>query len=1043
VQGLRIRVLGGLQVEDLDAAALGSRKARSLMKRLALARGQAVPVDQLVDGLWGNSPPARPAEQVAVLVSRLRGVLGADRLPRDDVGYRLVADWLDVDALAELVEEATRRLAAGETAAARAAAGAALALARGEVLPDELDAEWAEVDRARAHRLLAQARTVAAEAALAAGDAAAAAEAAGAALDHDPYDEAALRVQMRALAATGRPASALAAYARLRERLSEDLGVDPAPETETLHTALLLGDAPVVPAVAGDHHAAPTAAPVSLPGRDGALAALDAALAQGGVASVEAEAGMGKTRLLDTWAARTASGGTTVLRGRFEELARSLPLQGVMDAIDLHLRGLEPDAAAAVLGAEGDVLAPLLGRLPAGASTVGALIGQASGEALLFGAIHAVLGRIAGRGPAALLLDDVHLAGPITFEWLHFVARRGLPPGAVVVVARRPEEGPPVPARVVALNPLSVGDAAEVVGEERAAVLHARSAGHPLFLVELAAAGDDDALPTSIRDAVAAQCARAGEAADTLRASAVLGTDIDLDLLAAAVGRPPVELLAHLEEGVRRRVLVEHGDGFAFSHGLVRDALAADTSASRRALLHREASRALAARSSPDPRAVAFHARLGGDDATAAAALVDAAAIAADHYDSAEAERLASEAIDLADSARARLARARVRIVRGEYQRAIDDAQEARRLGAGAEALELIAWSAHFLKDDATAVEVGEEGARIAVDQQVRASCLTVSGWSRATGGDVKTAAPQLEQAYAMATGQTRTMAAAWLGGLVILQGRPDEGLSLISPLLTMGVGSLHSQPLTYAHMLGAIAFGYQGRPVEALASVDHLEAETARTGSPRFAGRADNIRGWILRTLGATSEADELNRHALEVSELGALTEPLSHAHLDLATGAVLRGELDEAVDHLDAVDAIQHLPHSLRWRHRLRSRLLRTRVAMANQAWDDAEADAAGAITAATELSATRQILLAQLLQAEARLRRGDAVDHAGIEALLEQLPASAGLEAWRITADLADAGSIDRWRALAQRRAADLAARAGPYRATVETAAAARFS
>src|SRR5581483_2867886 len=247
--------------------------------------------------------------------------------------------------------------------------------------------------------------------------------------------------------------------------------------------------------------------------------------------------------------------------------------------------------------------------------------------------------------------------------------------------------------------------AAEVVGRDRAAELHARSGGHPLFLVELANATEDDALPASIRDAVAARCARAGDAADTLRASAVLGADVDLDLLAAALGRPPVELLAHLEEGVRRRVLVEQGDGFAFSHALVRDALAADTSASRRALLHREAGRALAGRPNPDPRAVAFHARLGGDDATAAAALVGAAAEAADHYDSAEAERLASEAIGLVDSAHARLARARVRIVRGEYQRAVEDAQEAGRMGAGAEALELIAWSAHFLKDDATAVE--------------------------------------------------------------------------------------------------------------------------------------------------------------------------------------------------------------------------------------------------------------------------------------------------------------------------------------------------
>ncbi|MEP7055006.1 MAG: BTAD domain-containing putative transcriptional regulator [Actinomycetota bacterium] len=44
---------------------------------------------------------------------------------------------------------------------------------------------------------------------------------------------------MSALARAGRPATALAAYAAARERLAEDLGVDPAEETTALHTALL------------------------------------------------------------------------------------------------------------------------------------------------------------------------------------------------------------------------------------------------------------------------------------------------------------------------------------------------------------------------------------------------------------------------------------------------------------------------------------------------------------------------------------------------------------------------------------------------------------------------------------------------------------------------------------------------------------------------------------------------------------------------------------------------------------------------------------
>ena len=191
------------------------------MKVLALARGAAVPVDTVVEALWPDDDdvPARPVEQVGVLVSRLRSVLGGDRLRRSDAGWSLEVDWLDVAELEARVDEAAARLAAGNPTAARAAARSALALVRGELLADEPGAVWAEADCAAAARTVARARWIGAEAALAAGDRGDAAALAEGALDHDPYDEAALRVLMRAYAAAGRPASALAAYARVRERL--------------------------------------------------------------------------------------------------------------------------------------------------------------------------------------------------------------------------------------------------------------------------------------------------------------------------------------------------------------------------------------------------------------------------------------------------------------------------------------------------------------------------------------------------------------------------------------------------------------------------------------------------------------------------------------------------------------------------------------------------------------------------------------------------------------------------------------------------------
>src|SRR5579872_2574020 len=71
VRNLRVRLLGDLQVDGCDPARLGRRQVRTLLKVLALRHDQPVALDTLVDCLWHDDPPARPADQVSVLVSRL------------------------------------------------------------------------------------------------------------------------------------------------------------------------------------------------------------------------------------------------------------------------------------------------------------------------------------------------------------------------------------------------------------------------------------------------------------------------------------------------------------------------------------------------------------------------------------------------------------------------------------------------------------------------------------------------------------------------------------------------------------------------------------------------------------------------------------------------------------------------------------------------------------------------------------------------------------------------------------------------------------
>ncbi len=306
MKSLAVRVLSDFGVDGIEPQAFGSRKARLTLQLLALGGGQAVPPGVLIDALWDTAAPARPEDQLAVLMSRLRSVLGRDRIEHRDQGYLLHCDWLDATELAVLTREVEARREAGHVMGAVAAARVALSLIRGDG-PQPLPGEWAQLRQAELERLISRARLATATALLEAGDWMAAADAASAAAERDPYDEAALRLLLRANVMGGRVAGALASYASARARMADELGTDPSPETTALYTAILRGELTVP--------ARPAPARPGLVGRDDELACLEtiAARARGGcaeVAVVDGEAGIGKTTLLRAWAAGARRPGT-------------------------------------------------------------------------------------------------------------------------------------------------------------------------------------------------------------------------------------------------------------------------------------------------------------------------------------------------------------------------------------------------------------------------------------------------------------------------------------------------------------------------------------------------------------------------------------------------------------------------------------------------------------------------------------------------------------------------------------------------------------
>ncbi|TDD29698.1 AfsR/SARP family transcriptional regulator, partial [Nonomuraea terrae] len=225
---MRISILGPLEVEgDAGPIAVGGLRLRALLALLALLAleaGHTVTSARLIDALWPDQPPANAANALQTLVRRLRAALRPyDVVESRPGGYALAVAADDVDALRF-----------------RGLGTDGLDLWRGAPLAD-----------LTAVPLLANAAAALEEARLAAVEARAEARlAAGLPVDltaevtAHPLRERLCALAMRALAASGRQAEALALFERTRRTLADELGVDPGPELRAAHLSVVSGDSP-------------------------------------------------------------------------------------------------------------------------------------------------------------------------------------------------------------------------------------------------------------------------------------------------------------------------------------------------------------------------------------------------------------------------------------------------------------------------------------------------------------------------------------------------------------------------------------------------------------------------------------------------------------------------------------------------------------------------------------------------------------------------------------------------------------------------------
>ncbi|MFH8973389.1 BTAD domain-containing putative transcriptional regulator [Streptomyces sp. NPDC017890] len=260
---MEIRLLGAVEVVDDDGTpwAVRAPRLRATLATLALSRGRVTTSTELIDQLWGATPPVTAAVTLRNYVRRLRKALPAPLIETKSGGYWLTGHQyaIDVEGFQELVRR-SRAVRRHDPAEAARLLDQSLTLWRGTPLTGVGDCPMLDMERARLEDTRLTVAEEWYELRLRLGE------------HHEIVDDlmAAARTNyvrerlvgqlMVALHRCGRVAEALTAYRVTRDRMVEELGIEPGPELRDLEQAILRSDTeliepvPVSPPLLAERH---------------------------------------------------------------------------------------------------------------------------------------------------------------------------------------------------------------------------------------------------------------------------------------------------------------------------------------------------------------------------------------------------------------------------------------------------------------------------------------------------------------------------------------------------------------------------------------------------------------------------------------------------------------------------------------------------------------------------------------------------------------------------------------------------------------------
>lgn len=613
---IELYLLGAPQIRRDETTITLPAKAVAVLGYLAGSR-TAQTREHLLATLWPESSGEAARKNLRNMLWTIRRELGNDLIVASD-------DRLALQPSTRVDLWRFGALAALPAAALISQQAAFLELLRGALLDglDLLDAPdfelWLTMERERLGQITMRALAALVGAHRQAADWPQVLLIARRALSLDPLAEPMYGALIEAHARLGERAEALRQYDVLSGTLEHELGVEPLPETVALRGQILAGTlqprSPAHPPTAAPPRPATLATQTPFVGRGIESQALDAALARTRTNGVQivlltGEIGIGKSRLLAEWSATAAA---TVLVMRCRESTQTLPFAPLTAVFsdqvcaETLFNGASP--VPSMWLAEVARLLPELRTLWPNLPVPPSL--PADEERRRIFEAFAQCMRVLAADALVLGVDDLQWADSTTADWLDYAVNRLRDLPIVLVATYRAEEASAQLQRLVAgwgragiaqkmaLDRLNTAETSALlahagIDRARAAVLHQRSAGNPLFLLQLSRAAPDD-LPPLLVDLIGARLERLpAPTKQIVQAAAVLDGPFAFDLLRATAGRSDEETIDGLDALLHADIVREHGDAYSFSHPLVGSVVLATMSHARAAFLHRRAAHAI------------------------------------------------------------------------------------------------------------------------------------------------------------------------------------------------------------------------------------------------------------------------------------------------------------------------------------------------------------------------------------------------------------------------------------------------------------------